>query len=368
MPPSTSVAGATTGAQFLETDVYCVACKRSHTAVTLPDVPLTDYKCPQKRTPLFYDERFKPLRLLAKGPHTSILLARDLSHSQDEASTSSESSLCVLKVYTGRTTDAQVLFEAEVGALNVLRHPNVPALIASGTHADGNNFVAMEYADGEDMGRLLARTTAGFNEETVRKLLMDILPVLAYLHSKGFVHRDVKPENIVHRRGDGRFLLVDFGHSRGSAPGATFTTNVGTAAFAAPEQVQGKAGPASDLYSLGATCLNLLTKQAPSRTYFQNWTPRESVSGPLAAFVRRLLREAPEQRWANGAQALADFPFCDEDRIRLSKQPPPHSQRRIPRRSQTPSPPRGRAPARSGRLSAGPSRRRPVGARSRRAS
>ncbi len=96
----------------------------------------------------------------------------------------------------------------------------------------------------------------------IKALLTDILPVLDFIHSQGVVHRDIKPENIIRRNSDKKAVLVDFGASKVVTPlnRSVTGTVIGSAEYIAPEQANGKANNPSDLYSLGVTCIYLLTQ------------------------------------------------------------------------------------------------------------
>ncbi|MGB0564115.1 MAG: GUN4 domain-containing protein, partial [Spirulinaceae cyanobacterium] len=100
-------------------------------------------------------------------------------------------------------------------------------------------------------------------------LLESLLPVLQFIHERQIIHRDIKPENIMLRRADRQFVLIDFGVARVLSQTALIggATVIGTPGFMAPEQMRGKVLPASDLYSLGATCLNLLTNIDPDELF-----------------------------------------------------------------------------------------------------
>lgn len=118
----------------------------------------------------------------------------------------------------------------------------------------------------------------------VDHVLRELLPVLQYLHDHHIIHRDIKPANIICRNavksatyhkyeasqtGHRQLVLVDFGAAKHLAEGrsADLGTLIGSAEYAAPEQTRGHAVFASDLYSLGLTCLYLLTQMSPFDLY-----------------------------------------------------------------------------------------------------
>jgi len=114
----------------------------------------------------------------------------------------------------------------------------------------------------------LARVGA-FSEQQVRDVLVEVLQILEFVHSKSVIHRDISPDNIIRRRSDKKLVLVDFG----AAKHATATllaktgTGIGKPSYGAPEQMLGKSVFQSDLFGLGVTCLHLLTNVEPFTLY-----------------------------------------------------------------------------------------------------
>ncbi|NJL85368.1 MAG: protein kinase [Leptolyngbyaceae cyanobacterium SM1_1_3] len=104
-----------------------------------------------------------------------------------------------------------------------------------------------------------------FDEAQIRALLEQILSVLVFVHQAQVIHRDIKPENILYVESTHTYFLVDFGASKYADVETLKQTGtvIGSAGYAAPEQMLGQAGFASDLYSLGVTCIHLLTGQHP---------------------------------------------------------------------------------------------------------
>ena len=121
----------------------------------------------------------------------------------------------------------------------------------------------MEKIEGESLAALQKRGGA-LSENDVVRLLRDASEVLDYLHHRTppVIHRDLKPGNVI-RRPDGSFAFVDFGAVRDKLRPEGGSTIVGTFGYMAPEQFQGRALPASDVYAIGATALSMLTGQQP---------------------------------------------------------------------------------------------------------
>ncbi|WP_437732347.1 serine/threonine protein kinase [Sorangium sp. So ce1335] len=154
------------------------------------------------------------------------------------------------------------LAEREARVLASLSHPSLPAYLDH-FEEDGALFLVMEKIDGESLGAMRRRRAVLGRDEIVR-FLRDASGVLDYLHGRAppVIHRDIKPNNVI-RRPDGSFAIVDFGAVRDRLRPEGGSTVVGTFGYMAPEQFQGRALPASDVYAVGATALCLLTGEEP---------------------------------------------------------------------------------------------------------
>ncbi len=186
---------------------------------------------------------------------------------------------------------AAELFEAEAMQLEMLgSHPQIPKFIGH-FQQEGDRYLVQEYIEGKNLDRELAEK-GPFNETQIWELLNDLLPVLEFIHKSKIIHRDIKPENIIRRQATPASTdLENLPESEGSAAGTTEATKIknaqlvlvdfgaakvventglpkkgtviGSAAYTAPEQLMGKAVFASDIYSLGVTCIHLLTEVPP---------------------------------------------------------------------------------------------------------
>lgn len=132
--------------------------------------------------------------------------------------------------------------------------------------------------------------------------------MLEFIHSHGIIHRDIKPDNII-RNNQGNLVLIDFGVSK-LLSGSILTrmgTIAGTPSYAPPEQVRGMVYPASDLYSLGVTCIRLLTGCLPeedgSDELFDpinlqwTWRTKVNISSELEKVLDKLLQEKVGERY-----------------------------------------------------------------------
>ncbi len=155
-----------------------------------------------------------------------------------------------------------------------------------------------------------------FDEVEVRKVLREVLPVLQYLHDRQIIHLDIKPENIIRRERDRALVLVNFGATR-PIPIPTLLssgTMVGSVEYAAPEQIKGQSVFASDLYSMGLTCLNLLTQMRPFDLYdivendwkWYAYLPHP-ISSDLKAVLCKLLQPTVRRRYQSASEVLIDL-------------------------------------------------------------
>ncbi|MEM7207851.1 MAG: protein kinase [Pseudomonadota bacterium] len=156
-------------------------------------------------------------------------------------------------------------FLDEAKTLAQFRHPNV-VRVSSFFENNNTGYMVMDYEEGTDLS-VLIKAGEKFNEERLLGILLPILDGLEQIHSQGFIHRDIKPANIF-LRNDGSPVLIDFGSARQSVGGQTRTmTSLVTPGYAPFEQyhdAEGKQGPWTDIYSLGASCCALITGKPPT--------------------------------------------------------------------------------------------------------
>lgn len=257
-------------------------------------------------------DRYRPLKLLGRGGFGRTFLAVD-EHIPSKP-------WCVIKQLFPQqqgaypTQKAAELFYQEAMRLDELVHPQIPKLLAHFTY-EQHQYLIQTYVDGHTLAQELAQTGT-FDESQIRQVLQNLLPVLQFIHDRQIIHRDIKPENIVRRRSDNQLVLVDFGASKVatlSNLGQTGTV-IGSAGYAAPEQVGGKATFASDLYGLGVTCVHLLTSLPPFDLYSFSegrWIWRDCVAYPvseaLGKMLDRMLEPAVNRRYAAAATVLQDL-------------------------------------------------------------
>ncbi len=163
---------------------------------------------------------------------------------------------------TGRDADISARFMREARIVAQLQHPNIVA-IYDVSEFDAGVYMAMEYLPG---GTLAERCSNTFIARDALLLIGELCNALDYAHARGFIHRDIKPDNILFREDD-TLVLSDFGIARALQSDTRMTRTgmiLGTPRYMSPEQIQGVTLDArSDLYSLGILCFQLLTGQTP---------------------------------------------------------------------------------------------------------
>jgi non-specific serine/threonine protein kinase/serine/threonine-protein kinase len=299
--------------------------------------------------------RFEIVRPHAKGGlgKVSVALDKDLNR---------EVALKEIQQRFVNDPSARLRFMREAEITGGLEHPGIVPVYALGTHPDGLPFYAMKFIRGESLHDAVqvfhAKTKLDFESLEFRKLLqrfVDVCNAVAYAHARGVLHRDLKPANVM-LGGYGETLVVDWGLAKATgkwdatsetlpsseptlkpASGSSGETlpgqAIGTPAYMPPEQAAGRLeqlGPASDVYSLGATLYFVLTGKAafegplkdvlPRVQRGEFPTPRErtpAVPKPLDAIVRRAMALKPADRYASAGQLsreieafLADEPVA----------------------------------------------------------
>ncbi|MEO0458583.1 MAG: serine/threonine-protein kinase [Cyanobacteria bacterium P01_A01_bin.114] len=257
--------------------------------------------------------RYRVVQLLGQGGFGRTYLAEDQGRFNER---------CAIKEFVplqgeDRFSDkATQLFQREAAILYQISHPQIPQFRAT-FEQDQRLFLSQDYVEGTTYRDLLnQRRSQGqpFSETEIRQFLQQMLPVLAHIHAKGIIHRDVSPDNIILRRSDQQPVLIDFGVvkevvTRLHLDGADMpATTVGKVGYAPSEQMQtGRAYPSSDLYSLAVTAVVLLTGKEPQDLFDDvnltwNWQQYAQVSPALAQVLNRALNYRPGDRFQSVSQ------------------------------------------------------------------
>lgn len=270
---------------------------------------------------LILGNRYRVIRQLGQGGFGRTYLAEDVNRFNE---------LCVLKEFAPQVQTSAVLqkaeelFAREAGVLYQLQHPQIPRfreLFRVNVETKDYLFLVQDYVEGKNLFSLLhSRQPPRFTEAEVTQLLLDILPVLEYIHSIGVIHRDISPDNLIMRDSDSRPVLIDFGgvkqiaatvshlaqsEAGKAAPPATLLGKVG---YAPNEQMRtGTVYPHSDLYALAVTILVLLTGKEPQalidpRTLSWQWEQEVKVSNVLATVLNKMLQPKMSDRYQNARE------------------------------------------------------------------
>lgn len=207
------------------------------------------------------------------------------------------------------------LFEREAQTLRSLAHPAIPQYLDCFDLETelGKGFALIQsYIEAASL-QVWAESGRAFSEADLKAIATQLLDVLTYLHSQQppVIHRDLKPSNILlgDRSGNspGQVYLVDFGSVQTIQHGGTVTV-VGTYGYMPPEQFGGRTVPASDLYSLGATLIYLLTRthpaDLPTRRGCLQFDVTAQVSDRLQAWLKCLVEPDLDQRFDTAQRAL----------------------------------------------------------------
>ncbi|MEH2323580.1 MAG: serine/threonine-protein kinase [Nostoc sp.] len=200
-------------------------------------------------------------------------------------------------------------------------HPQIPALLAY-FQQNGHFYLVQEFITGTNLAQVVEEEGA-FNQTQIWQLLEDVLPVLQLmsdacggLRLRHIIHRDIKPHNIIRRspitkKGD--FVIVDFSTAKivTEIDSLISDTSIGSPEYAAPEQTKGKAVFASDLYSLGVTCIYLLTQISPFDLFdiandcwvWQQYLTTK-VSDRLAQILNKLLQNSVNRRFQSADEVM----------------------------------------------------------------
>jgi GUN4-like./Protein kinase domain. len=274
---------------------------------------------------------------------------------------------------------AAKLFRQEAVRLDQLgKHPQIPQLLAN-FEQNQQLFIVQEYIEGKTLFDELKQDGL-FTEQKIWQVLKQILPILQFIHEQNIIHRDIKPANLMRRCslpsapenslnpvnnltqipptvqmgeqeqaqisaklkqkigdiyseeissitiskniGENEIVLIDFGIAKLLTGTALLQsgTIIGTPEFMAPEQMRGTVYPASDLYSLGLTCLYLITGISPGKLYDEhnekwNWrsylTPQQIISDRLETILNRLISTTINQRYKSAEEALKTIQYSE---------------------------------------------------------
>ncbi|HEY9800903.1 MAG TPA: protein kinase [Leptolyngbyaceae cyanobacterium] len=265
---------------------------------------------------ILLNNRYQVIQVLGAGGFGETLLAED-THMPSRRR-------CVIKQLKPVSNNPQTYqmiqqrFEREAATLEFLgeHSDQIPRLYAYFSE-NGQFYLVQEWIHGQTL-RNLVTDNGTQNEATVRAILLSLLSVLEYVHSKGIIHRDIKPDNIILRTVDQKPVLIDFGavketiRSVVSSPGyVTRSLVIGTPGYMPSEQAVGRPVYATDIYSLGLTAIYLLTGKSPDalptnpqngEILWQNFAPH--ISPQLVSVLNQAIKPQPGDRYSTASKML----------------------------------------------------------------
>ena len=261
--------------------------------------------------------RYQILRPLGEGAMGSVYLALDTTLDRQVA-------LKVPKSEGTANPEFMARFTREAKAAAGLKHTNICSVYDAG-ECDGTAYITMDYIDGVPLSRFIGSPKLQ-SVDSILQIISIIADAIGHAHSKGVIHRDLKPGNILVDE-DFKPHVTDFGLARRAADPSNESRItqegllIGTPAYMSPEQVKGeqdKVGPRSDIYSLGVILFELLTFRLP----FEGKVPemlakvlrdpppvpshvRKDLSEDVDDLCLKMLQKDPERRYASVSEAVA---------------------------------------------------------------
>ncbi|MEE3719850.1 serine/threonine-protein kinase [Tumidithrix elongata RA019] len=306
------------------------------------------------------DGRYKLIKKLGVGGFGQTFIARDMRRPGTPP--------CVVKQLKPASDDpnfireARRLFNTEAETLEKLgKHDQIPQLLAY-FEEDQQFYLVQEFIEGkslhdelnpkvteeessddndpESLIKMLETSEPPrsklLSESEVVAILKDVLDILAFVHSEGVIHRDIKPDNLIRRKKDGKMVLIDFGAVKALQEGGAvetsngesrFTVTIGTPGYMPNEQCAGRPNYSSDLYALGMVAIKALTGLSPTdlptdpATGELVWRNQARVNNGLAMVLTRMIRYQYTQRYQSAKEVLQGLTAFSISEDTVSKTP-----------------------------------------------
>ncbi len=270
-------------------------------------------------------QRYRILNLLGEGEFGRTYLATDAARTTT-AIRNRANEYCAIEEFIPAeqfpvaVAKAKEFFKQEAALLYQLHHPQVTRFWAI-FEEQNRLFLVRDYIEGKTYQQLLEQRRAlgtKFSETEVWQFLIQVLPAIGYIHSKGAIHRDISPENMILRDGDRLPVLTnfgavtEFGHRLQADLSNQGKITIGKPGYSSPEQLQGgQIYPHSDLYGLAVTAIVLLTGKEPSALFVgsqMNWDWRKwtTISDGFANVLQRMLNR-PQDRYQSAIEVDRDL-------------------------------------------------------------
>ncbi|NER00042.1 MAG: protein kinase, partial [Cyanothece sp. SIO2G6] len=275
------------------------------------------------------NQRYRIIKILGAGGFGQTYLAHDVQHPEGPP--------CVVKQFKPVSKDATFLqvarrlFDTEAKILERLgQHELIPTFIDSFEERE-EFYLVQEFVDGRSLGDTFSDGLQ-FDEPQAIAFLRDVLSVLDFVHRNGVIHRDVKPENLIQRHSDGRYVLIDFGAVKerqyqlanqtqmtnlaargGSQQQSSLTVGIGTEGYTPHEQLSGRPRHSSDIYASGITVIQGLTGMQPFEwgddpdTGELQWQSYALTSVGFTLILETMVRFNVKHRYRSASDVLSDL-------------------------------------------------------------
>ena len=274
------------------------------------------------------NHRYRITREIGRGGFGITYLAEDQTNAN---------SLCVVKQlnpYNAEISTAKRLFQREAETLKELKTAEQIPDFVEYFEEDSNYYIVQEYILGKTLDTLI---NENWDSESLSRFLWDVLSVLEKLHKNNIIHRDIKPANLIKSDLNSKIVVIDFGavkqlnisqnntnsSQENQVLNQATATRIATAEYAPREQKQGKPLLNSDIYALGMTALQLVTKISPIAIKRNNQDniildrPFNNIDPPLLAILNKMVKNDHKKRYQSASEVLKAIDS-------RSKEPPTH--------------------------------------------
>jgi len=246
-------------------------------------------------------------RVLGKGGMAFVYLAVQESFGRDVA-------IKVLSAQMAQDKEFSARFIREAQIVSRLQHPNIVTVYDVGIH-DEFHYLSMEYIPGKE----LREAKYDLSKVDIIRITKDVARALEYAHKQGYIHRDVKPENIMLHENGERVVLMDFGIARITQADNSVTKTgkvIGTPHYMSPEQNKGlTVDHRADIYSLGVVLFQMLAGRLPYDADSPVAVGIKHISDPIPTMppgleifqpiINTCMSKSPEHRYATAADLIA---------------------------------------------------------------